>query len=95
MYKPTDKNHKFGFCFIEDLIELYGEDYEQIEAKRKELYLLNKNDRNIFMILSNPVPIEMNQFNEWKIDLVNKGYDLKSDRIKPVMDFIEEYHLIV
>lgn len=98
-------NYEYGFDLYEDIKQLYGENYEEINSKRYKLLEGLNNDileiKLLRNIIQNPVPITREQFNEWvktKNKIINEyQYDLTLRTIhtlKNIEDFAYVHHVI-
>lgn len=95
-------NHQYGLDFIEDSKHLYGENYEEINYMRYDLFeLLNDTHfviQSLRTIIQNPVPISNQDIESFDkmYELVKEKYDLRKSTVKAINSirkFAITYHL--
>lgn len=94
--------HKYGYNYFDDLKQLYGEDYEEIDNKRYELFSKLENEtyeiKLLRNIIQNPVPTVREELIEW-VNLrekIIKQYNIKKETIKVLKQiecFVNHYHV--
>ncbi|QDY27041.1 hypothetical protein [Clostridium botulinum] len=88
--------HKYGYDITEDMRELYGKDYEQINNIRVSLaesvLTTGQTMCNLMNIIQNPIPIRQQELDKWIEDKdvfltnINRQCDL-------IASFVKEYHI--
>lgn len=88
--------HKYGYDITEDIRELYGENYEQINNIRislaESVLTTGKTICNLINIIQNPIPIKQEELDKWVKDKDDflKNIDKQCDLIE---SFAKNFHV--
>ncbi|HCL4455173.1 TPA: hypothetical protein N2D10_003200 [Clostridium botulinum] len=88
--------HKYGYDITEDMKELYGESYEQINNIRVSLaesvLTTSQTMCDLMNIIQNPIPIRQQELDKW---IEDKNVFLKTveKQCDLIASFVKEYHI--
>ncbi|MBD5589354.1 hypothetical protein [Clostridium botulinum] len=88
--------HKYGYDITEDMRELYGENYKQINNIRVSLaesvLTTSQTMCDLMNIIQNPIPVKQQELNKWikDKDVFLKNVEKQCDLIA---SFVKDYHI--